>query len=167
MNFVVAGDTGHAVIGKLLLHRIVWRGLFEGSRPGVAIQAFAVLERLIEGKLRGRRCQIIHVDVFQPAHLAREVAEHRVMRMTAEAGTLFGDTVVLKMGGGKISGIVSVKAFAVGLHNVARQTELGGFRILQMDRSTENSRDDGQDKKGDEREHLAALSRRDGRPEQD
>jgi len=40
--------------------------------------------------------------------------------VTGKAGMVLGDTIVLKMGGGKIAGIIDKKAFSVGLHDVAR-----------------------------------------------
>ena len=95
----------------------------------------------------------------EAAHFGVEVAEHRVMRVTGEAGLVFRNAIVLEMRGGNIGGIISIKAFAVGLHDVARQAELPRLRILQVDRSTKNGRNDRQDKQCDKGEDFAAQRR--------
>ncbi len=104
MNDVVATarHAGHHVrirffqkVGRSLVRR-----RFEiGSRAGMAIQAFAIVERLVKLDLAAlRNCpQILHVDVGQAAPLVLQTAEHRVVGVAAVAGAVARDTVVLKM----------------------------------------------------------------------
>jgi hypothetical protein len=70
--------------------------------------------------------------MLEAAHFAVHVPEHRVIGVTGKAGMIFGDTVVLKVGGGKIAGIIDQKTFPVGLHYMARQTKFRRGRLLQM-----------------------------------
>src|SRR5216684_601166 len=112
----------------------MYRTFFKGARTRVAMEAFAIVIRLIElDVLGGRRCsKVIHVNMSQSAKLGLDSAEHGVIRVACVAGFVRTNAMVLKMCGGQMLRIVNAQALSVRLHDVARQAEFSALCVFQF-----------------------------------
>ena len=107
---------------------------FEGTRSGVAVKTLAIVVRLVELDISGpgRMTEVIHVDVTEAADFRLNGAEHCVVGMAGITGFVGGNTVIQVVGGGKVKGVAHVKAFAIRLHDVAGETELGALGAVHL-----------------------------------
>jgi len=129
----------------------------ERSRPGMAMQAFAVIVGTIELDGLGNRSEILHVDVTEAAKLRENRSVHNVVRMAGVASFFAGDAGVLKMRSGHVRRVINMKAPAVRVHHVAREAELRLLGTLHMLRGAHRGHDYRQQKINDERELFAAA----------
>src|SRR5579862_8330254 len=133
-------------------------------RSLVAMQAFAIVKRLVEMNGLHRLADVVYPDVVQSIELRGNRAVHRIVGVAGVTGLVGGHAMILKMRGGQVCGIVDVKATAPRLHNVAGKAETGLFGPLEMFGGSPSRAKTGQYKKCDEREHLAFARYCDGRP---
>src|SRR5262245_28557863 len=164
MDLVMTGQTRQVVGAQLLPHIFVRRRFFEHARSGMAVQAFTIVVRLIQRQLCRDRPEIVDIKMLEPMELGLGASEHGVMRVTAVTCGTSRDTIVLEVRGREIGGIVNAQTFSVGLHRMARQTEVGGFGIFEMYRRPQSERGDGQNKQGKKGKHLAAAYGPERRP---
>src|SRR6266702_2027933 len=105
----------------------MYRTFFKRAPSGVAVQALAVVVRLVE--LDVLRCwrssKVIHVDMS-------ESAKHGVIRVARVAGFVRRNAMILKMCGGEMLGVVHAQTLSVRFHDVARKTEFSTLCVLQF-----------------------------------
>src|SRR5437879_10586853 len=91
------------------------RTFFKRARSCMAMQAFAVVIRLVELDVcRGRRCsKVIHVDMSQPAKFGLDSTKHGVIRVACVAGFVRGNEMILKVCGGQMMRTVSTQPLSV------------------------------------------------------
>ena len=85
----------------------------------MAVKAFTIVVRLIEGKLCRHRLEVINVEMPEPAELGLYAAKHRVIGVTGIAGFISRDAIILEMRGGNIGWIIDAQTFSVSLHRMA------------------------------------------------
>ena len=133
----------------------------------MAVQALAVVEWLMQLDIFRSwfLSKVVNVEMPQSAELCFERSKHGVVGVTCVAGFVSGDAMVLKMGGGKIRGVIHTKALAVGFHDVTRQTKrraLGAFHLAIHSCDKTKNR---QEKQHAKRENLSASMNRNCRTE--
>ena len=97
--------------------------IFKRARPGMAVQAFAIVVSAVKvnGILRGS--EPVDIDMVQALKFGVNCAEHRVISVAGIAGRVRVNPVVLEVSGRDIGGIVHVQTLPVRLHDVARETK--------------------------------------------
>ena len=139
---------------------IVSGAFLKGTRPKMAMQTLAIVERLVElDILRQRRfSHVIDVQVPQTTELRFDRAEHGVVRVARIAGFVRGYPVILEVCSGKIGRIVYVQALAVRLHNVAGKAEGSAFRALHFIFHASHQRKQWKKEKYPERKNLPGAA---------
>ena len=148
-------QTRHLIAAELFSHLFMRRGLRVRSGARVTMQTFAIVKGFVERKFLRHLSQIVNVNMFQAAHFRLGVAKHCVIRMASEASVIPWNPVVLKVRCRKPGGVIDPQAFAVRLHHMARQTELGRFRMIQMDGGAQNGGHKRKNEKSDKSEYLS------------
>lgn len=118
-----AGDTRYLIAFELIHH---WRMdfIFKRSRASMAMQALAIVERLIQMDRIHWRCQVLDVNVPKSMQLNPDGAVHRVVRVAGVACLVGRNAMILKMGGRDMVHVVNVKASAVRLHDVTGKAKV-------------------------------------------
>src|SRR5208282_3981281 len=100
----------------------------------MAMQALAVVERLVQLDILRQRLlfQIVDVKMPQAAQLRLERPKHRVVRVARVTGLVGGNAMILIVRRGKIRGVVDLQALSVGLHDVAREAERRALGALHL-----------------------------------
>lgn len=132
---------------------------FEGAGAEVAVEALAIVEGVIEANVlgRGRRAEIVNVDVPEPVHFGANVAKHGVGGMAGEARCVGGNAMILEMGSSQVRGIVNHEAFPVRLHFMTRKTKLGLLGTFDVIVGAHGQADERQQEQNEEGEDLSAL----------
>jgi hypothetical protein len=140
---------------------VVDGAFFEGARTEVAVQTLAIVERVVKANVlgRGRRAEIVNVDMAEAVHFGSKVAKHGVSGMAGEAGFLGRDAMVLKVGSGQVRGIVDHEAFAIRLHFMTGKTKLGLLGTFNVIVGAHAQADERQQEQNEEGEDLSALGR--------
>ncbi len=135
-------------------HLFVGRFFLERSSVRVTMQTFTILVRLIEGELWRYFFEVIDIEVLQASYFGVQVPKHRIVCVTSKAGLVSGNPVILEMARRNIGGIVNEKALAIGFHCVAREAELSGFGMREVNGGTEYRRNDRHYEESNEGEDL-------------
>ena len=114
-----AGRTRKFVRFQIAHHCRVRGTVFKGPRPGVAVQAFPVVVRVVESNRMHGCPEPIDVDMVQAIQLGVNRPEHGVIGMAGVTGLVGGNTVILEMCGRNVGGIVHVQTPPIGFHDVA------------------------------------------------
>src|SRR5258707_14174974 len=132
---------------------------FKGACSSVAVQAFSVVEGLVEFDMFGCgwRSQVIHVDMPKPTQLGLDCAEHSVIRVACVASRIGRNPMILKMGGRQVLRIVHIEALAVWFHDVTRKTELSAFCVFQFAGSSNSKAEKRQRKQRQKCHHFSAA----------
>ncbi len=117
---------------KVLLIADVLGVFLVAARAFVAVEAFAIVVRLVKLDRVRRRSPDVMPHVFRAAQLGLEVAKHRVRRVATEAGPVARYLFVLEVNGRDEAPVAHPKAAAVGLHDVAGKTEFGALGLLEV-----------------------------------
>jgi hypothetical protein len=120
------------------------------------MQTFTILVRLIEGELWRYFFEVIDIEVLQASYFGVQVPKHRIVCVTSKAGLVSGNPVILEMARRNIGGIVNEKALVIGFHCVAREAELSGFGMREVNGGTEYRRNDRHYEESNEGEDLAS-----------
>src|SRR5713226_4114227 len=101
----------------------MYGAFLKGTRTGMAVQALAIVVRLVEPDVfrRWRFSEVIHIDMSKPAKLGLDSAEHRIIRVARVAGFVRRDAMILKVRRGQVLRIVHAQALSIRLHDVARK----------------------------------------------
>ena len=105
--------------------RVVRRSLFKVSGAAVAVQTFAIVVRFVEHWFFGHSSKVLDIQMPKPSHLRFEISKHRVVRMAGVACLVARNSIVLKMSGGEVGGIIYSQAGPILLHDVAGRAECG------------------------------------------
>ncbi len=134
----------------------MYRVALKRASASVTVQAFAIVVGLIElDVFRPRRgTEILDVDMPQASELGAKAAIKTIVGVTGVAGFIGRNTMVLKMSGRDVGRIVHVKAFPVGLHDVAGKAKFRLLGTFDMGRRCHGAAEHGKDTEGDERQHL-------------
>ena len=98
----------------------------------MTMQAFAIVEGLIQMKRQLGSGHILGPHVMEATNLRFVITIHRVVRMASEAGVVPRHAIVLEVGCWNPGLVVYRQAAPVRLHNVTRQTELRRLRRFHM-----------------------------------
>ena len=96
------------------------------------MQAFAIIEWLVQLDGIHSGPQILDIDVPEPVQLHPDRSVHRVVGMAGVARFVERDAMILKMRRRDMILVVDKKAPPIGFHDVARKTEIGLLRALEM-----------------------------------
>jgi hypothetical protein len=129
----------------------------EGARPEVAVQALAIVERVVELDRVRDRADILHINVTQAAQLGPNAAVENVIGMAGVAGFIGRNAVVLKVGGGEIVRVVHKETLTIRFHDVAGETKCGRLGAFHVSRESDRSAEEGKEKEGDESKDLPEV----------
>src|SRR5712691_340984 len=103
----------------------MYGAFLKGTRTGMAVQALAIVVRLVKLDVfrRWRFSEVIHVDMSQPSKLGLDSAEHRIIRVARVAGFARRHAMILKVRRGQVLWIVHAQALSVRLHDVTRKAK--------------------------------------------
>ena len=129
-----ATQTRHLIRYESTHHRRVHRIFLEAAGTRVAVQALGVFEsaRYADGRRIGRLGHVLQIDSLETTHFVVQRTIEGVVRMAGVAGHVRWDSVVLKMLGGNVIGVVNVETLPVRNHDVTGRAELRRFRSLYM-----------------------------------
>ena len=99
-----AGRTRKLVRFQIPDHCHVRGTFFKGPGPGMAVQAFPVVIRVVKLNRMHRRPKPVDVDVVQAIQLGLDGPEHGVIGMAGVTGLVGGNTVILEMSRGNVGG---------------------------------------------------------------
>src|SRR5712692_7220359 len=119
--------------------------LLKATCTQMAMQALAVIERLVEFNGVCGRSDVVLVSVFETAKFVMQCAVNGVIGVAGVAGMVAWYTGILKVGRRQIRRIIHVKTFAVGLHHVTGETKAGLLGTLYVFGHTEQSHSHRQD----------------------
>lgn len=104
------------------------------SRAAVAMQALAIVERLVELDFSSLwYCpQVLNVNVRQTPRFVFQPAKHGVVRVTGIAGPVPRNAIVLEVRGRQVTAVVYVEAPTIVLHRVAREAEFRSLGAIHM-----------------------------------
>ena len=141
------GDTRHLVALDVVHERGMCCPLLKIARAGMAMQAFAVVKRVIEADGLLRFAEVLHVDMMQATDFGRDATRIKsVVGVAGIACLVTRNTVVLEVGCGDVRRIVHVQTPPVGPHDVTGQAEpclLGPFHVILK---PQQPSDDGENK---------------------
>src|ERR1051326_1193707 len=148
---LVALDIGHS----LRIDR-VQGALLKAARALMAMEAFAVIVRVV--KLHGllRPGDVLGINVVQSAELGFEAAENRVVRVAGVAGLIARYTPILKMCRWYIGGIIHIQALPVLAHDMAAQTERRLLCAVHVVLEPEQAGKNRKDKERQKRQYLSS-----------
>src|SRR6202044_583094 len=106
----------------------------EAAGTRVAVQALSVFEsaRYPNGRRIGRLGHVLQIDSLEAAHFVVQWTIEGVVRMAGVASHVGRDSMILKVLGGNVIGIVDVETLPVGNHDVTGRAELRRFGSLYM-----------------------------------
>ena len=93
----------------------------------MTMQAFAIIERLIQVDRIHRGSQILDINVPKSMQLNSDGAVHRVVRVAGVARLVHRNAMILKMDRRDMVHVVNVKASAVRLHDVTGKAKVRLF----------------------------------------
>jgi len=148
---------GHLVARELISNCGMHRISFTRVSTGVAVQAFAIVVGLMELDIfwARRRAEILNVNVAQASELGASAAIEAIVSVAGVASFVRGNAMVLKMGGRNVGRIVDVKAFTVGLHDVAGKAKLRLLGTFDVGGGCHGAAQNRQHAKGNEGQHLS------------
>src|SRR5208337_3595950 len=141
---------------------------FEVTCAPMTVQAQQVLESAPYMDCAGWRAHILHINTAYPLEFVLQRTIDGVIGVAGVTGGLHWHSVVLKVCGRNVVGIVDVEALAVARHGVAGNTKLSLFGTLDVCGHASADAEKRQNEEGNEdKNFLSRANRPDGANEEE
>ena len=128
---------------------------FEAAGAQVAVQTLVIVVTACDTNWIGRLADVLHVNPRHAAKLIFQRTVNRVIGVAGVTGHVRRNSVILKMRGGDVAGIIDVQASSIRHHGVAGRTELSLLGALDLRVHPSHEAKGWEEKKPYEGEDLA------------
>ena len=143
----------------------MYYAFLKGTSPRMAMQAFAVVVRLVELDIRGLWwiSQVIDINVAEAPKLGLEATKHCVVGVAGVTRFVSWNQMILEVGCRQMSRIIHLQASAVGLHDVTAEAKFRALGVLHLRAKTHSETQQRQAKQQKESHDLPAAGCREAR----